>query len=423
MAGVRKKPGGNGKFQAWFKDHSGRRKFFWGTRNRSETLRTARRLEDEHRQVALGYRPAPTEADKAKRQQFDDVREGYLNWGAIQGGRGGRPWSAVHARMRRNFLAYWKEWLHLETMADLQGCLPRVEEAVQDLLARGKSTKTAWSYADGLQAFCNWCVRRGYLSENPVVRLPKLDTSPRIKRRAMTSEEIHRLLSACPTHRRLLYETAFLSGLRAGELRALEIQHLDAGAGGVWLDAAWTKNRQPGFQPLSAELVRRLQAFAAEGEAAKLYSRFTRNSDREPPCSPLLYVPTHMARAMDEDLGNAGIPKWTPEGKLDFHAARTAYSTMLVESGATFKEAQVMARHSTPTVFANTYARTRRERLAEVAERVGKIVLGDENCAECVPHGATGAEGETGNIPSTEKLPVKTICGGGGNRTRYARFS
>ncbi len=57
MAGVRKKPRKNGKYQGWFTDQNGKRKFFEGTKNRAETRRMADRLEDEHRQIRLGYRP------------------------------------------------------------------------------------------------------------------------------------------------------------------------------------------------------------------------------------------------------------------------------------------------------------------------------------------------------------------------------
>lgn len=59
MAGVRSKRRSSGKFQGWFTDYTGERKWFDGTRSRAETLRMAQRLEDEHRQIRLGYVPYP----------------------------------------------------------------------------------------------------------------------------------------------------------------------------------------------------------------------------------------------------------------------------------------------------------------------------------------------------------------------------
>ncbi len=84
---------------------------------------------------------------------------------------------------------------------------------------------------------------------------------------------------------------------------------------------------------------------------------------------------------MDLDLNRAEIHKITSEGKIDFHACRTAYITFVIESGASVKEVQELARHSTPNLTMNTYARTRNDRLAQIAEKVGEQVI-----KKCVPH-------------------------------------
>ncbi len=74
-------------------------------------------------------------------------------------------------------------------------------------------------------------------------------------------------------------------------------------------------------------------------------------------------------------LKTAGIPKLTHEGKIDFHACRVAYVTLVLESGANAKEAQSLARHSTPILTMNVYARATKGRLAEISERVGDKIL------------------------------------------------
>lgn len=106
----------------------------------------------------------------------------------------------------------------------------------------------------------------------------------------MTPAEIYQLLQACASHRRLLLETAFLSGLRANELRHLTLEHLDLDRCGLCLDAILTKNPHPGFQPLPTSLVHRLHAFCTSGEPAKLYARFYGRKDAQldVPENPLL---------------------------------------------------------------------------------------------------------------------------------------
>ena len=76
----------------------------------------------------------------------------------------------------------------------------------------------------------------------------------------------------------------------------------------------------------------------------------------------------------------AGIPKHIPgEGKVDFHGCRVAYVSFVLQAGATVKEAQSLARHTTPGLTMNTYGRTRRDRLAGIAEAVGSSILRPES--------------------------------------------
>jgi hypothetical protein len=163
------------------------------------------------------------------------------------------------------------ERLGLSTLGDLPGILPRVEVGLRRLQADGRTGQTLANYAESLGAFCDWCVQRGYLADDPLKALAPFDTTPTTHRRAMAAEEIQRLLASCAPHRRLVYEVAFVSGLRANELRNLTDQHLDHERVGLRLDAAWTKNRREGFQRLPQSLMRRLEAFAETCEATELY--------------------------------------------------------------------------------------------------------------------------------------------------------
>jgi hypothetical protein len=183
MAGVRKKPIKGGKYQGWFIDATGLRKFFTGTRSKADTLRIAQRLEDEHRQIRLGYRPPMQSVEKNKQRAFEEVKDEYLAWGNSQGGRDGRPWGRSHAQHRHAHLGWWEKNLQLVTLADFEGLLPHVEGSLRELQARGLTGKTLTNYAEALAAFCDWCVQRGYLASDPLKTLRMFDTTPQSRRR------------------------------------------------------------------------------------------------------------------------------------------------------------------------------------------------------------------------------------------------
>lgn len=178
MAGVRKKTYTNGKYGAWFTDYTGKQKFFIGTTDRKETLHMAVRLEDEHRQIRLGYREPPKTSEKHKLRPFEEIKEEYISWGKSQGGRRGKPWSKVHLRMRLSHLTWWQNRLGLTTMEDLKWILSKVEAALREIQKQGRSGKTLTNYAEALRGFCNWCVVRGYLEQNPLKDLGRFDIDP-----------------------------------------------------------------------------------------------------------------------------------------------------------------------------------------------------------------------------------------------------
>ena len=312
MAGVRKKPNPGGKYHGWFTNAQGKQQFFTGTRSRAETRRIAQQKEEEHRQIRLGYRKAPKAADTHRLRSFEEVKDEYLAWGETQGGRRGRPWGTTHARMRRSYLKRWQAQLNLSSLADLPGIFPRVEKALR-AFAQDRTGKTVMNYVEALSAFCDWCVQRGYLEADPLQNLVAFDTEPQTIRRAMPAEDIARLLEVSAPHNRLLYETAFISGLRATELRHLDrAKHLDRDRGGLHLEAAWTKNRKPGFQPLPARLVAELDAFSHSGAPARLYAKAFRGHPAE--------TPAEAPAAESATGGTAG----RPSARMSFARSRKA---------------------------------------------------------------------------------------------------
>ena len=404
MAGVRAKPLPNGKIQGWFKDSRGKRVFFVGTHSPAETRRIADRLEDEHRQVALGYRPAPKASDGARKRAFREVADEFLAWGKAQGGRRGLAWAPTHAYMRESFLDFWQERLGLVALGDVEGCLPRVEKVLRELQGQGRAGRTLNSYADGLGAFLSWCVERGLLDADPLKGLAAFEDTPRTARRCLTAEQAELLLAtvdaeggAWARQRRMGYALALCTGLRRRELQSLRVKHLDAAGARVRLEAAWTKNRRDGWQPVPRVLAAELAEDAARKSAE----------------DGLVFVAREAADALEADLELAGMKRWGPGGKVDFHALRHSFVTFLHGAGASFEEARVLARHASQGIT-STYLHVSEARLRELVEAVGRLVLPEAQAAGAVLKTGTDDEPATEVEPKTGRVCATGVQEGEG---------
>lgn len=252
----------------------------------------------------------------------------------------------------------------------------------------GISPKTLKNYAECLSTFCCWAKKRGYLDRNPLEDLATFEGAPESLKRALTPEEFGKVLAVAPEHRRLLYEVAMMTGLRAGELRSLSPASVDLNKSVLILSADWTKNRKPGLQPIPGDLAQRLVEYGKNGVARELYDKHYGRSDAKMadiPDNPLLFISTHPSRELDKDLKAAGIPKEIPgEGKVDFHSLRVCFVTMIINAGANAKEAQELARHSNPNLTMNTYAKARTDHMAELVNQVSSTVQEHSERALCV---------------------------------------
>ena len=133
-----------------------------------------------------------------------------------------------------------------------------------------------------------------------------------------------------------------------------------------------------------------------------------------------LYVPSHPAGELNEDLA-AGTAKETKDGKLDFAALRNSYVTLAAEAGANVKELQTLARHSTPALTMNVYARNRNGRLSELAEKIGETVLFETKCAKSAPSKLVESPEIEPNLLERKLLAGENESGGGGIRTPVPR--
>jgi integrase len=250
--------------------------------------------------------------------------------------------------------------------------------AVETLLAlscRGASVQTTNYYLTALKGFGRWLVRDRRLPESPVAHLQggnaKLDR--RHDRRELAPAELLAVLDhtrktgkdfrgLTGADRYHLYLCACGTGFRSGELAALMPESFDfsGDVGNATLPATAAKNRKRATQPMPP----------AVGAALREYVRGK-------PLGEPVWPGSWHERAADMlrlDLEAVGVPYSVegPDGPLfaDFHALRHTYVSMLARSGVTVKQAQKLARHSTPELTIGRYAHAE---LLELGEAVGRM--------------------------------------------------
>jgi integrase len=170
-----------------------------------------------------------------------------------------------------------------QMLADLERKAELVRSGVMTASEDAVARRTRNCYRDDLVTFCNWCVETDRLTGNPFAGIGKLnqDTDRRRQRRAMTEDELQRLLDVARRRplldaltirkgkrkgdagatlkaktvarlellgreRALIYKTLVLTGLRIKELASLTAGQLtlDGPVAFAALDAADEKNRE-----------------------------------------------------------------------------------------------------------------------------------------------------------------------------------
>jgi len=293
-------------------------------------------------------------------------------------------------------------------LPDLAGAA--LERWLVDQQHRGMAAGTRNGYRESWVGFGNWCRATKRLVENPFAEVPRADakSDARRQRRALTEEELDRLLNAARERplaealtvrrgknkgkplakvrpevraqlisfgreRALIYKTLVLTGLRKGELASLTVGQIDftGPVAYVVLNAKDEKNRKGSEIPVRADLAAELRAWLDE-KLSVLQEAARRGGDpipaRLPPDTKILDVPTGLIRIFDRDLVFAGIAhveqrngkevviKTDERGRtIDIHALRHTFGTHLSKAGVPLRTAQAAMRHSDPSLTANVY--------------------------------------------------------------------
>ena len=321
-----------------------------GWPDRKRTLEHALNLEAECRAVRKGEKPPAPSWLKNRNKPILEVIKDFMAAGRTNGGRGGRPWDEMNARLKETYLAWWTEELGLTVLSDIN--LGRVEKSLQQLL-KTHAPKSVSLRVESLRSLCLWAIKRGLIGENPLLGMARLDIRPIEPHRALEEQEVAALLINAPPDRRLWYQVALETGYRVNELRSLKVQDLDPFGPSLPLGGDFTKNRKDARQPITRILADKLAVLAAGRGAGE----------------PLLGIPVSSAyERIRVDYVAAKVKLSTPEGKATWHSLRKVFVNNLVRSGCDLKTVMTLARHSSAAMSMDTYASAQPALLRAAAE-------------------------------------------------------
>jgi len=313
-----------------------------------------------------------------------------------------------------------------------------VEKYISHCMDGGLAAATANRTLTRLKAMLNWAVRTQVIPYNPILGVQRAQGEKRRIRRALSEDEISRLLLAAlegpqrrglrryqnrprkdgsfkpadiPTevyeqwidegrNNVLAYRIMIETGLRLNEARSLTWDDLDLHAGNLTTRPHWegNKNGKQETLPIAPGLLNELRIWRDDHPGAENL--------------PVVKLSSRALRCFNEDLLKAGIAKrvrvpdakgkmkWRIEKRdasgrvVDLHALRHTFGTRLGRMpGIDPKSVQTLMRHSDPRLTFGVYVHSDKARLSAAVALLPSITV--------APTQRHTSKGEPGSSKST----------------------
>ncbi len=295
-------------------------------------------------QVQRGLLRTPT------RQTLREAGEEWLE-GAKAGSirnRSGEPFKPSVLRGYRTALEkyLYADFGGLKLSAVTHAALQR---KVEQLLGEGLSPSTVRNIVMPLRAIYRRAYQLGDVATNPTSGL-SLPASNGRRDRIAPPEEAAQLLAALPQRDRALWATALYSGLRRGELRALEVCNVDLANGVIRVEAGW--DDKEGRISLKSKRGRRtvpipatLRVYLAEHRLRLPWSEglfFGRAADAS-------FEPSTVSDRAQRAWKNAELDPIT------LHECRHTYASLMIAAGVNAKALSTFMGHASITITMDRY--------------------------------------------------------------------
>jgi integrase len=244
-----------------------------------------------------------------------------------------------------------------------------------------------------MRTFLLWMKRQRLILADPLAEVRKV-SNPNVGnfRRALSIDEINRLLDLSPPYRARVYLAMIYTGLRRSELNGLKWGDFNFETNPPYLKvpSSLSKNRQESTHHLRPELAAALLAARPNGVRPERWV-FRGSIPR---------VPT-----MQKDLATAGIPFEDARGRrMDIHALRKTYGTLLASSGVSPQVAMQLMRHSDMKLTMGVYTDVAQLPIIQETARLPSFQLPKNSFAQT---GKTYAQRDRGLV-SKEPRAVST---------------
>jgi len=280
------------------------------------------------------------------------------------------------------------------------------------------SLATCNSHLRSVKGFSRWLWKQRLTAEDSLLDLGLFnsETDRRHIRREMSREEVRWLLDVTegrtlPEHgapgptRAMCYRLAAATGFRAGELRSLTTDSfdLDSTPPTCTVEAGYSKRRKRDVQPLPDALVEPLRAWLsgfAPGE--RVFSGIAGDTARmlrsDLTAARAAWIQEARSEAEQQARAVSDFLLYSDrQGHVaDFHSLRVLFISQVVAGGASVKEAQTLARHSTPLLTMNVYSRASLLDVAGAVAGLGDLLTGQPSRpeVEAAAQRATGTDGQ-----------------------------
>lgn len=310
------------------------------------------------------------------------------------------------SEVEAEYLAYCRQQLKPATVAryqnSLDAALPRLGAVKvsqvttatilafrQERLASGLSPRTVNHDVTILKAMLNWARDAKLIGGKNELKLKKLPHDNPKEGRALTHDEVNRLLEASPPWLRDVWYAYLTTGMRKNELASLTFADVDRDNREIIVRMGSSKTHRERRIPIDSglwKIIEKQRAGRADrrpgiGKTPLLTSQTQERFTREhvfvtPQCTPL----THRSGVYDHFLRcckKAGIETRTVDAAgreihhVDVHSLRRTFATDLIGSGADPKSVQELLGHKTLAMTMNLYAKlhsqTKRQALGKLS--------------------------------------------------------